>query len=423
MYDDSIDIKTNSSTGSDLAKKKILIIGAGCTGCALGQGLKKAGIPYVIYEARDSGKLLREWNMGLHWAAPSLKSMVPESLWARIQSTQVDPHYPTGKDITIPFSNGETGEMLSAIKMDDFYRLHRNRLRALLAEGLDVQEGKVLTNITYADGGESITAHFADGTSDTGSFLVGSDGPKSTVRRLLLGSEEAKTQVLDYASTMCFTKYTREQAEFLRSPPAHPIFQVSSHPKNLFAYLGLQDAPNPDKPEDWIFFHFISFHEPRDLINEKSKAELVAHQKQLGSLFADPFKSAFDWMPDNADNVWYGKMNQWDPGEAKHRWNNHAGRITLAGDAAHPMTYLRGQGLNHAVTDAVKLCEALAEIWRGEQRLIPEERERVISAYESEMIARGGEEVRLSAKNTAMLHDWEQVLQSPLAKRGLNKGK
>ena len=31
--------------------EKVIIVGAGCTGCALGQGLKKAGIPCVIYEA------------------------------------------------------------------------------------------------------------------------------------------------------------------------------------------------------------------------------------------------------------------------------------------------------------------------------------------------------------------------------------
>ena len=403
-------------------RRKVLIIGAGCTGCALGQGLKQAGIPYSIYEARDSSNPAREWNMGLHWAVPGLKSMIPETLWTKIQTTQVDPHHTTGSEETIPFSNGETGELIGALKVDHLYRVHRNRLRALLASDLDIQEGKALTNITYSDDGNTVTAHFADGSSDIGSLLVGTDGPKSTVRQLLLGPEKAQPTKLNFASTMCFTKYTREQAQFLRAPPAHPLFQVSPHPKGLFAVLGLHNAPNPEKPEDWTFFHYISFPEPANQINRKSKAELVAHQKQLASVFADPFKTAFEWMPADNENVWYGKLNHWDPGETEHRWDNRSGRVTLAGDAAHPMTFQRGQGLNHAITDAVKLWEAITTSWRADGNAFVEERARAVQGYESEMIARGGEEVRLSAKNTGMLHDWQQFMESPMVKYGLQKG-
>jgi hypothetical protein len=46
--------------------------------------------------------------------------------------------------------------------------------------------------------------------------------------------------------------------------------------------------------------------------------------------------------------------------------------------------------------------------------------EAAITAYEEEMKARGGDEVRLSEINTRMLHDWAQVLESPVFKAGLN---
>ena len=87
------------------------------------------------------------------------------------------------------------------------------------------------------------------------------------------------------------------------------------------------------------------------------------------------------------------------------------------------MTFQRGQGLNHAITDAVKLCGAISGMWLPEEGFATNERAVTIDAYETEMIARGGEEVRLSATNTGMLHNWEQVMKSPLSKSGLKQSK
>jgi hypothetical protein len=46
-----------------------------------------------------------------------------------------------------------------------------------------------------------------------------------------------------------------------------------------------------------------------------------------------------------------------------------------------------------------------------------------IDAYETELKARGGEEVKLSEINTRMLHDWEKVLESPLFTAGMTANK
>jgi 2-polyprenyl-6-methoxyphenol hydroxylase-like FAD-dependent oxidoreductase len=79
------------------------------------------------------------------------------------------------------------------------------------------------------------------------------------------------------------------------------------------------------------------------------------------------------------------------------------------------MTYQRGQGLNHSVTDAGKLVEAIMRIQDGDDR------QEAIQAFEDEMITRGGSEVRDGTANTTMLHDWEKVKQSPLFTRGMKK--
>lgn len=46
----------------------------------------------------------------------------------------------------------------------------------------------------------------------------------------------------------------------------------------------------------------------------------------------DVFQSAIDWTPENS-NVFIDEMKYWSPVP----WDNHGGRVTLAGDAAHPM--------------------------------------------------------------------------------------
>ena len=158
--------------------------------------------------------------------------------------------------------------------------------------------------------------------------------------------------------------------------------------------------------------------------------------------FTEPFRSANAWIPDGTP-VYANRFTYWEPPLS---WNNLGGKISLAGDAAHPMTFRkapsifsalllsdhvyllvrgeahtflltdRGQGLNHAIMDAAKYVAAIRAVKSGQESL-----KGGMGAYESEMVARGGEEVRLSKMNTEMLHDLDRLVQSPLFKMGLQR--
>lgn len=333
-----------------------------------------------------------------------------------LQDTQVDPHVPTTEGDRLPMHNGATGELIREIKSCKFYRLRRDKFRDLLLQGIHVHWGKCLSGITYSQDGHRVTAKFADGTEETGSMLIGCDGPHSVVRTLLVGPEEAKVTPIDFASTMCFTKHTRDHALLLRAQPHHPLYQVAVHPAGYCAWLSLHDGDDVDHPENWTFFHYISFPEPKDLQNTRSNAGLVAQQKELAKHFVDPWKSVFEWMPDDHP-VWYGKLRNWDPSLPPHQWYNNRGRVTLAGDAAHPMTFQRGQGLNHAIMDAFTVCNAIKAFWNSDDLLWS--RAQAVAEYEIEMIARGAEEVRLSEGNTVAVHDWRKIMESPSLKKGM----
>lgn len=374
-----------------------------------------------MYESRSNvGPLKRDWNFALHWSAPALQSLIPSELWARIQSAQVDPHTPTKEVDTLRIHNGRTGELMMGLEINNFYRLRRSKLQALLSEGLNIYWEKTLVDTACLEDGRGVKAIFDDGTEVTGSTLIGADGPRSFVRSLLVGPDRAKPTPIDFATTICFTSYSRDRALFLCSEPHHPLFQVATHPDGYYTWLGLHDASDSEHPESWVFWQYISYPEPRDFENTKTVAEHVAHQKAMAAQFVDPWRSSLEWIPNETTTARYCKLTHWDPALPEHKWDNRGGLITLAGDAAHPMTFQRGQGLNHAVTDSAKLCEAIVDAWHSSGGFLSG-RAAAIEGYEKEMIARASEEVRLGEVNSNMLHDWELIQKSPLFGKGIGR--
>jgi 2-polyprenyl-6-methoxyphenol hydroxylase-like FAD-dependent oxidoreductase len=154
--------------------------------------------------------------------------------------------------------------------------------------------------------------------------------------------------------------------------------------------------------------------------------------KEKAQNLAEPFRSSVLWIPDNTP-IHIGNMSYWVP----IQWDNQKGKITLAGDAAHPLPpclssspFLslalvlnessrkpdRGQGLNHCILDVLNLVEKIQKIQNGEGA-----REEEIVAYEKESISRGAEEVQLSVKTALAVHNWAEFVESPLMKHGVTK--
>lgn len=356
----------------------------------------------------------RDWNMGMHWGASSLKSLMPDHMWDRIQSVQVDTHKPTAAHDALNFHNAQSGELMTSIPVQYFYRIRRRKLRGLLAEGVDIRYGKKLRDIQYATDGGLATALFEDGTSLSSQLVVGTDGAHSTLRQTLLGPQAGSVQHLPVCATFVQARYTAEQALYLHK--FHPLYLAGVNPDNYFSFFGMHDVHDPDRPETWTFFCYISWHSP---LEEQERTEHWTNSQRLQQVkgfaqhFTDPWKSVFEWLPDD-HQVWYMGLSDFDPGAENHSWDNHGGRVTMAGDAAHAMTYQRGQGLNHSVTDAAKLTEAVQQFVSGKTT-----RAEAISSYEEEMIARAGGEVRLSTMNTNMVHNWQKVQESPIMRSGM----
>jgi 2-polyprenyl-6-methoxyphenol hydroxylase-like FAD-dependent oxidoreductase len=79
-------------------------------------------------------------------------------------------------------------------------------------------------------------------------------------------------------------------------------------------------------------------------------------------------------------------------------------KVTLIGDAAHPMSPFKGQGANQALLDALALARGITRgcgslHWRSSGL-----RETVLTEYESEMITRSTNKVKDSAEAAKFLH-------------------
>jgi len=88
----------------------------------------------------------------------------------------------------------------------------------------------------------------------------------------------------------------------------------------------------------------------------------------------------------------------------------NAGSVTLIGDAAHPMSPFKGQGANQALLDALLLAQKITSAYNNIQNKQINLREEVLQQYEKEMMERSSVKVKKSADAAKFLHS-DIVLQ------------
>jgi 2-polyprenyl-6-methoxyphenol hydroxylase-like FAD-dependent oxidoreductase len=181
-----------------------------------------------------------------------------------------------------------------------------------------------------------VTASFADGTTATGTHLIGIDGAKSFLRTFLLGPEKAALTPLDILLLNFKANFTAEQSRFQKENPVfHPImnFSINTDPKTFFLLSDL-DIPDKNDASTWMWQFTCSFP-----TQAADKVIAMRHKQRLNMLregsekWIDPWKSALKWLP-NGTEIPADKVNTW---KNITGWDNHGGRITLAGDVAHAM--------------------------------------------------------------------------------------
>jgi 2-polyprenyl-6-methoxyphenol hydroxylase-like FAD-dependent oxidoreductase len=334
--------------------------------------------------------------------------LLPEDLYSNMQICQPDHSFDTkaaDKECVL-IRDGATGETIAEPRFPGVRRMNIQKTKKAWAPGLNIKYGKKLTDIGIdASGGHAI-AHFEDGTTEEGDVIIGADGGVSQVRRYLLGPELASQEVLPFVFMNIPTTYKAEQALYLESV-MNPNVDVASHPKGMYIGLFLLDKPDLDKPETWIFYLLVTWpietQEDRD--NPENRLERLRARMDG---WADPYKSAVAWLRDDIP-IRADQLRIWHP----KPWDNRGGRVTLAGDAAHSMTFHRGQGGNLAIKDADEFVTRMLKVENGQMSL-----KDAMDEYDAGVVERG-QEVETSKQQAIAFHDHKNFLNSPVIKMGI----
>jgi len=162
--------------------KNAVIIGGGVAGPATALALLKAGIPSTVYEEYGS---TAEGVGGVLAVAPNglnALGVIGVDIGALGQPIQRQVMADGSGKRWFEFG-GLPG--LPASRVVWRSELHRALHDHALERGIRVEHGRRLVSVGETEAG--VTAHFADGSSARGSVLIGADGIRSTVRKLLDG--------------------------------------------------------------------------------------------------------------------------------------------------------------------------------------------------------------------------------------------
>ncbi len=77
--------------------------------------------------------------MAIRWSLDRLEKLLPPGLWAKLAETSCNPSVPMEAGGILPIINGETGAMLAGVPYAKGLRVPRSQMRAMCAEGIDVQ--------------------------------------------------------------------------------------------------------------------------------------------------------------------------------------------------------------------------------------------------------------------------------------------
>ncbi|MFG3155519.1 FAD-dependent monooxygenase [Streptomyces sp. NPDC048219] len=309
--------------------RRILIAGGGIGGLAAALALQRKGFEPVVLERADS---LRDGGAGLHIWTNGVLALAHLGLADKVLEVapvQQTAHFTTWR-----------GDVLGAWPVGDFVErygaptiaVERSVLHGVLRDAL---EGSPLRTgaevVSFDQDSDGVTVRFADGGSERGDLLIGADGIHGAVRDHLFGP--ARNIFSGYIAWR-----GRAPMEHADIPPG--TFNAVFGPGTRFTYYDV--APG------LVHWMSVANGAPGGRDGAGVREMLLGRHRGWAGPVADILRATpEEW-------ILRGDVEGRKPERA---WGK--GRVTLLGDAAHPITFNIGQGACQALEDALVLAEHL----------------------------------------------------------------
>ena len=397
----------------------VAIIGAGIGGVALAVACLHRGISFTLYE-RDSSFDVRSQGYGLtlQQASKAIEGFGILSLKQGIVSTRHIVHTTEGKVI------GEWGmrkwvqssEKTSPKRTN--VHIARQSLRLALLEQLGghdaVQWGHQLIDFrsegksnetgiktaietsleTDIDTKVNLSFQVNGETKNTkADLVVGADGIRSSVRKLLIGEELTPLRYLDCIVILGICPLSNLEDMNSTLLDSATVFQTANGNERIYMMPFSSDSIM------WQLSFPMSEKEAKALSSLGAKAlkkeacRRTRWHEPIPQILAATLEANVSGYPvydrELLDSDLMGK----------------SGQTTLIGDAAHPMSPFKGQGANQALLDALSLARGISQGCRPFSRWQETGiRKSVLSGFESEMLERSASKVKDSAEAAQFLH-------------------
>jgi len=350
---------------------KVIIIGGGIGGLTTALMLHARGIDCDIYEQSDA---IRELGVGINTLPHAIKELAELGLLERLDAVGI-------RTYELFYTNRFGQEIWRELRGIDAgyevpqFSIHRGRLQAVIYQAVRARLGESRIHTghrlgSFREDESGITAYFFDRhgshrATARGDVLVGADGIHSLVRETLYPNEGPArwNGAMLWRGAVEWPTFLTGRSMVIAGGMAaklvvYPIGEGTRPDRRLtnwavVARIGDGATPPPNK-EDWS--------------RPGRFEELMPHVQR----FRIPYVNA-QALIEATPEFWEYPMCDRDP---LPRWSH--GRVTLLGDAAHPMYPVGSNGASQAILDARCLADQLRSaehvvhaLWMYEQERLP----------------------------------------------------
>ncbi|HIK08572.1 MAG TPA: FAD-dependent monooxygenase [Trichormus sp. M33_DOE_039] len=314
--------------------RKVAIIGAGPGGLAAAIALSHLGLDVQVYEKAQD---FRPAGTGLGIAPNGLNCL--EAIAPGIISTLTKSGCPVHHNI-FKSSTGETIRTNSTTFLEKYgrplltvwwWRLQQTLASRLPSEIIHLNH----RCLGFAQDEQGVEIYFENGKTVYADLLIGADGVNSAVRETLFG--EGKP---NYVGSMCWRSVLKYHHELFNE---YDLVFIKGNQQFMFL-LNIGEGYT-----SWISRKLM----PNYQLSPSAEAVKARILHELTG-WDNSFRAVVEATP--FDQIWEGPICDRPP---LTHWSK--GRVTLLGDAAHPMAPAMAQGANSTFEDVCELQACLSQ--------------------------------------------------------------